>query len=154
MGSQRVGQDWATLTFSSFLDTLREIWTERLLGTRVWVNNYWGIAHSHSSQGDFSQTCLYIPSRWTQDLLVMGVDAWVSESHSGMSDSLQPYGLYSQWNSPGQNTGVGSLSLTQGIFPTQVSNLGLLHCKRILYQLSQHGGPTDTFLLVRGRYFY
>ena len=42
----------------------------------------------------------------------------------------------SPWNSPGQNTGVGSLSLLQGIFPIQESNLGLLHCKRILYQLS------------------
>ena len=34
-----------------------------------------------------------------------------SESHSVVSDSLQPHGLYSPWNSPGQNTGVGSLSL-------------------------------------------
>ena len=36
-----------------------------------------------------------------------------------MSDSLQPHELYSPWNSLGQNTGVGSLSLLQGIFPTQ-----------------------------------
>ena len=42
-----------------------------------------------------------------------------SESHSVMSDSLPSHGLYSPWNSPGQNTGVGSLSLLQGIFPTQ-----------------------------------
>ena len=53
-----------------------------------------------------------------------------------MSDSLQPLGLYSPWNSPGQNTGVGSLSLLQGIFPTQGSNSGLPHCRRILYLLS------------------
>ena len=39
-----------------------------------------------------------------------------------MSNSLQPYGLYSPWNSPGQNTGVGSLSLFQGIFPAQGLN--------------------------------
>ena len=45
-----------------------------------------------------------------------------SESRSGMSDSLRPHGLYSPWNSPGQNTGVGSLSLLQGIFPDQGSN--------------------------------
>ena len=51
-------------------------------------------------------------------------------SHSVMSDSLQPQGLYSPWNSPGQNTGVGSLSLLQGIFPTQGSNPGLPHCRR------------------------
>ena len=39
-----------------------------------------------------------------------------------MSDSLWPQGLHSPWNSPGQYTGVGSLSLLQGIFPTQGSN--------------------------------
>ena len=42
----------------------------------------------------------------------------------------------SPWNSPGQNTGLGSLSLLQGIFPTQGLNLGLPHCSWILYQLS------------------
>ena len=52
-----------------------------------------------------------------------------SESHPVMFDSLQPHGLYSPWNSPGQNTGVGILSLLQGIFPTQGSNPGLLHCR-------------------------
>ena len=55
---------------------------------------------------------------------------------SVVSDSLWPHGLYSPWNSPGQNTGVGSLSLLQGIFPTQGSNPGLSHCRRIHYQLS------------------
>ena len=43
------------------------------------------------------------------------------------------------WNSPGQNTGVGSLFLLQGIFPTQGSNPGLSHCRQILYQLSHKG---------------
>ena len=43
--------------------------------------------------------------------------------------------------SPGQNTGVGSLSLLQGVFPTQGLNPGLPHCRRILYQLSQKGIP-------------
>ena len=56
-----------------------------------------------------------------------------SESCSIVSDSLQPHGLYTPRNSPGQNTGVGSLSLLQGMFPTQESNLGLLHCKLTLY---------------------
>ena len=45
----------------------------------------------------------------------------------------------SPWNSPGQNTGVGSLSLLQGIFPTQGLNPGLPHCRPILYQLSHTG---------------
>ena len=53
-----------------------------------------------------------------------------------MYDSLQPHGLNSPWNSPGQNTGVGSLSLLQRIFLTQESNQGFLHCRQIVYQLS------------------
>ena len=46
------------------------------------------------------------------------------------------------WNSPGQNNGVGSLSLLQGLFATQGSNPGLLHCRRILYQ--PPGKPKNT----------
>ena len=64
-----------------------------------------------------------------------------SENHSVESDSLQPHGLYSPWNSPGQNTGVHNHSFLQGIFPTQGSNPGLLHCKWILYQLSYQVSP-------------
>ena len=64
-----------------------------------------------------------------------------SKCCSVMSDSLQPHELYSPKNSPGQNTGVGNLSLIQGIFPTQQSNPGLPHCRRILYQLSHQGSP-------------
>ena len=58
-----------------------------------------------------------------------------SEICSVVSDSLRPYGLHNPWNSPGQNTGVGSFFLLQGIFPTQGSNPGLPHCRQILYQL-------------------
>ena len=53
-----------------------------------------------------------------------------------VSDSLLPRGLFSSWNSPGQKTGVGSLSLLQAIFPTHGSNPGLPHCRQIPYQLS------------------
>ena len=67
-----------------------------------------------------------------------------SESPSVMSDSLQPHGLY-PWNSSGQNTGVDSLSLLQGIFPTQESNQGLQHFRQILYQLSYEGSPINGF---------
>ena len=65
----------------------------------------------------------------------------MSESRSVMSDSLRPHGLYSPWNSPGQNTGGGSLSLLQGIFPIRESNPGLPHCRRILCQLSHQRSP-------------
>ena len=47
---------------------------------------------------------------------------------------------YSPWNSPGQNTGVGSVSLLQ-IFQTQASKAGLPHCGQILYHLSHKGSP-------------
>ena len=56
-----------------------------------------------------------------------------------MSNALLPLGLYSPGNSTGQNTGVSSHSLLQGIFPTQGSNPGLPHCGQILYHLSHQG---------------
>ena len=71
-------------------------------------------------------------------LLYLG-ENYESASHSVLLYSLQPHGLFSPRNSPGQNTGLGSLSLLQGIFPTQGSNPGLPHCRRILYQLSHQG---------------
>ena len=64
-----------------------------------------------------------------------------SESHSVMANSLWHYGLYSPWNSPGQNTGVGSLSLLQEIFPTQGLNPGFLQYRWILYQWNHKGSP-------------
>ena len=64
-----------------------------------------------------------------------------SGSHSLVSDSLRPHRLYSPWNFLGQNTGVGSRSLLQGIFPTWGSNWGFLHCRQILYHLNYQGSP-------------
>ena len=58
-----------------------------------------------------------------------------------MSDSLHPHGLYSLWSSSDQDTRVGSISLLQGIFPTQGWNPDILRCKPILYQLSHKGSP-------------
>ena len=54
---------------------------------------------------------------------------------------MQPTRLLCPWDSPGKNTGVGSLSLLQGIFPTQRLNPGLPHCRQILHQLSHKGSP-------------
>ena len=64
--------------------------------------------------------------------------------NSGMeprSPALWVDSLPSEPPGKSKNTGVGSLSLFQGIFPTQESNQGLLHCRRILYQLSHHESP-------------
>ena len=78
-----------------------------------------------------------------------------SGSHSVMSDSLRPHGLYSPWNSLGQNTGVGSLSLLHGIFPTQGSNPGLPYCRQILYQLSHNRSLLrQSFCLCKKHFFF
>ena len=72
--------------------------------------------------------------------------ALTSTSQSEVWKSLSHVWLFATawtWNSPGQNTGVGSLSLLQEIFPTQGSNPGLLHCRQILYQLSHKGSPNQ-----------
>jgi len=75
-------------------------------------------------------------SNWTE------LNWWSeSESRSVVSNSLRPHGLYSPWNSPRQNTGVGSLSLLQGLFATQGLNPHLPHLRQILYQLSHKGSP-------------
>ena len=79
-----------------------------------------------------------------KDLLILTVKV---ESCSVVSDSLRPHELYSPWNSPGQNTGVSSLSLLQRIFSTQGSNPGLPHCRWILYQLSYKGSPNLLFYI-------
>ena len=62
------------------------------------------------------------------------------------SHGLQPARLLWPCNSPGKNTGVVCHSFPQGIFQTQGSNMGLLHCRQILYHLSHQGSPHNTLL--------
>ena len=69
---------------------------------------------------------------------------WKCVSSSVVPDSLWPYGLQSNrllcpWDFPGKDTGIVCHFLLQGIFPTQGSNPGLLHCMQIIYQLSYQG---------------
>ena len=68
-----------------------------------------------------------------------------SVSHLVVSNSVTPWTvahkLLCPWKSPGKNTGVGCHFLLQGTFPTQGLNLGLPHCRQILYHLSQQGSP-------------
>jgi len=61
---------------------------------------------------------------------------------------MEFYGLYNPWNSLGQDTGMDSLFLLQGIFPTWGWNLGLPHCRWILYQLSHKGGEGHSFTII------
>ena len=83
----------------------------------------------------------YGPKHKVKNRLFTCSDLFETESRSVVSESLPRHGPYSPWSSPGQNTGVGSLSLLQGIFPTQGSNPGLPYCRWILYQLSRKGSP-------------
>ena len=74
-----------------------------------------------------------------------------SFSYSALYNSLRPRGVESTRllcpsDSPGKNSGVGCHYLLQGIFLAQGLNLGLLHCRQILYLLSHQGSPTDTLL--------
>ena len=77
---------------------------------------------------------------WSISFGGISVKVFESESCSVASYSLWPHGLYSPWNSPGQNTGVG-ISLLQEISPTKGSNPGLPHSRQILYQLNHQGSP-------------
>ena len=72
---------------------------------------------------------------------IAGVLCLVSQSCPALCDSMDY--TYSPWTSPCQNTGMGSLSLLQGILPNQRSNQGLLHCRWILYQLNYQGSPSQ-----------
>ena len=84
-----------------------------------------------------------------QENKVYGVCVCIYVSRSVMSDSLWPHGLqparlFCPWNSPDKTTAVGIYSLLQGIFQTQGLNLGLLHCRQILYRLSHQGNSVYT----------
>ena len=85
---------------------------------------------------------------WTQASCVAGrfFTKWATREAPAKKLLNHVQLFVTQWtiqfrNSPGQNTGVGNLSLLQGIFPTQGSNPGLPPCKWILYQLSHKGSP-------------
>ena len=82
---------------------------------------------SQAAQGPLYPLWKFFASLWTQI-----IKEWVSESKSVMSNSLQLHELYSPSNYLGQNNGVGSLSLLQGIFPTQGSNPDFPYCRQIL----------------------
>ena len=136
LGLLRVRHDWATsLSLFTFMH-LRRKWQP----TPVFLPG--------ESQGWWSLVgAIYgVTQSWTR--LKCCSSSSSSKSHSVVSNSLWPHKLYGPWNSQGQNTGVGSLSFLQGIFPTQGSNPGLPHCRQILYQLSHQGSPIQSMLLL------
>ena len=72
-----------------------------------------------------------------QNTYAKKVKLWVALLCSTLCDHMNPR-LLCTWNSPGKNTGVGCHSLLQGIFLTQGSNPGLMHCRQTLYSLSHN----------------
>ena len=91
-------------------------------------------------------TLLHSDFLWYKSLTSIH-DYWKKHVCLCVSDSLQFHGLWpppgssAHGDSPGKNPGVCFYALLQGIFPTQGSNLGLPHCRQILYCLSHQGSP-------------
>ena len=109
--------EWVAISFSSawkWRVKVKSLSRVRLLATP------WTVAYQAPPSLGFSRQ-----EHWS------GVPLTSPERHWVMSNSLPPHGLYRPWNSPDQNTGTGSLSLLQGIFPTQGVNPDLLHCRWI-----------------------
>ena len=73
---------------------------------------------------------------------------WVLYFHSIIPKIWKPTRFLCPWDSQGKNTGVGCHAILQGIFPTQGSNPGLLHCRWILYHLSHPENPSLICLLI------
>ena len=131
-----------------YLGTLPGIIGQRCLSAEVTL--LWGCAPAAARSHYKWRVCLRmkysknvepIVSQCPELALNFQLKSKVSESCSVASDSLWPHELYSPWNSPGQNTGVGGLSLLQGIFPVQGLNPDLLFCRQIFYHLSHYGSP-------------
>ena len=117
-------------------------WRKEQLPTPVfWPGKFhglyspWGLRESARLSDFYSFSFPQLSTDYRQLLLCqeLRVVAGGQDSHescSVISDSFRPHGLYSPLNSLGQNTGVGRLSLLQGVFPTQGMNPGLLHWRQ------------------------
>ena len=89
-----------------------------------------------------SRFAYYWSLAWTiLSITLLACEMSAIESCSVVSNTLGE-------NSPGKNTGMGSLSFIQGIFQIQELNQGLLHCRQILYQLSYQGSPNPVNLKI------
>jgi len=134
---------------------VRSIFTVLNPSTHIFMSTY--IIPIFESQKLFSSVCACNQEETHfMSALVSTQPSWKCESLSHVLlfatpwtvltlwDPMEPTRLPCPWNSPGKNIGVGSHSLLQGIFPTQGSNPGLLHCRQILYHLSHQGSPRFT----------
>ena len=115
-------------------------------GKGAWRKAGWKVHSPNVGQTDF------VPIQGTEIKRSHLSFTVLNVSRSVVSNSLWPHGLYltrllCPWDYPSKNTGVGCHSFLQGIFPTQGSNSGLLHCRQILYHLS-HQGSSCVFILL------
>ena len=133
---------WSKTTFyqqdqwvAQYLDATRKATTPPLL-LRQWVK--------------IAQSCLTLQPHAVYGILHAKILEWVTFPFSRgsfqlrdwtRSPALQVDSLPAEPQGKPKSTGMGSLSLLQGIFPTQELNQGLLKCRRILYQLSYQGSP-------------
>ena len=106
--------------------------------TRLMCHNYWACAIEPGNHNSWARVLPLLKPACPR-VCVPQQEMVVKVAQ--LCPTLQPHGLYSPWNSPGQNNGVGSLSFLQGFFPTQGLNPGLPYCGWILYQLSHKGSP-------------
>ena len=142
--------EWAATPFSRGSSWPRD-WTWAILYHlskffTIWAPKGAWEVQSHQLYWGCFPTCFWTPWAWNKDTGPLYSIPWKwkesgSESCSVLSDSSWPHGLCSPWHSPGQKTGVGSLSLLQGVFPTQGLNWGLPTLQAILYHLSHKGSP-------------
>ena len=114
-------------------DCSHEIKRHSLLGRKVMTN-----LHSMLKSRDIT-----LPTK-VHLVKAMKVKVKVTQSCPTLWDPMDR----SPWNSPGQNTGVGSHSLLQGIFPTQRSNAVLPHCRQILSQMSHKKSTREVKAIV------
>ena len=110
----------------------------------IWFTSWWRLLQV-KCEFKYSRFIIGSSPSWLSECQLSSQLSKESESESRwvVSNSLRPHGLCSPWDSLGQNTGVGSRSLLPGIIPTQGLNPGLLHCRRILYQLSHQGSQSQ-----------
>ena len=101
----------------------------------------------------FNATLIKLPMAFFTELEGKKISKVKSDSCSVMSDPLRPHGLQPirflfPWNSLGKNAGMGCHSFLKGIFLTQGLNLGLLHCRQILYCLSHQGSHGSIYIFL------
>ena len=159
IGSRDSGQHWPDLLFSHFhcfscAQLFVTLWTlahQAPLSRGFSGQGYWS-GLPCSAAGDFPtqrlNSCCFWLLHWYMDSLPLvpsgKLCSYLKVKVAWSCPTLCNPMECRPWNSPGQNTGVGSLSLLQGIFPTQESNPGLPLWRWIIYQLSYQGSLAVT----------